>query len=35
MAYLMQLQRAYEAAARIIQAGDEMLRIVIERLGVS
>lgn len=35
MAYLMELQRAYEAAARIIQAGDEMLRIVIERLGVS
>lgn len=35
MAYLMELQRAYQAAARIIQAGDEMLRIVIERLGVS
>jgi flagellar hook-associated protein 1 FlgK len=34
MAYLMECQRAYEAAARIIQAGDEMLRTVIEQLGV-
>jgi len=35
MAYLIQCQRAYEAAARVIQVGDEMLRTIIERLGVS
>jgi flagellar hook-associated protein 1 FlgK len=34
LAYLMQCQRAYEAAAQVIQVGDEMLRTVIERLGV-
>ena len=33
MAYLIELQRAYEAAARIVQVGDELLRVVIERLG--
>jgi flagellar hook-associated protein 1 FlgK len=35
LANMLQSQRAYEACARVIQAGDEMLRTVIERLGVS
>jgi flagellar hook-associated protein 1 FlgK len=35
IAYLTQCQRAYEAAARVIQVADEMLRLVIERMGVS
>jgi flagellar hook-associated protein 1 FlgK len=35
LASILQSQRAYEACARVIQAGDEMLRTVIERLGVS
>jgi len=35
LADLIQCQRAYEASARVIQVGDEMLRTVIERLGVS
>lgn len=34
MAYLMELQRAYEAAARIVRVGDELLGVVIEQLGV-
>ncbi len=35
LAGMLQSQRAYEACARVIQAGDEMLRTVIEQLGVS
>ncbi len=34
MTYLMMTQRAYEAAARIVTAADEMVQIVLERLGV-
>ncbi len=33
-AALMELQRAYEAAARVVRVGDELLRVVIEQLGV-
>lgn len=35
LAYLTLSQRAYEAAARVITAADEMLGIIIERMGVS
>jgi flagellar hook-associated protein 1 FlgK len=35
LAYLTESQRAYEAAARVIVAADEMIRTIIERLGVS
>ena len=34
MSYLMMSQRAYEAAARIVTAADEMVQIILERLGV-
>lgn len=35
LAQLVQSQRAYEAAARVITAADELLRLVIERMGVA
>ena len=34
MTYLMLSQRAYEAAARVVTAADEMIGIILERLGV-
>jgi flagellar hook-associated protein 1 FlgK len=34
ISYLMMTQRAYEAAARIVKAADEMVQIILERLGV-